>query len=140
MGVAGWMCKDPRTLGIGVLGEEQAECTSLCKDHSWHTGIPESTSVVLMSRRDPFYSVCSRKLMDVWCNMDQTHRKEKASWDEIYAYKKKCKSDPELEMPETVKQCHALMEMQADIYFEREMKGKHIAYDVLNEDYTRDPG
>lgn len=137
--VAGWMCKDPVQLGIGVAGARQEKCTMVCKDHHWHNGIAEHVSVIFMSRRDPFYSVCSRKLMDQWCGLPQADRKVKATWEQIYAYKKRCKEDPEIEKPEAVRQCHELMLMQASIYQLRWAQGKAVAHDVLMEDYVRDP-
>jgi len=137
--VGGYTCKNPVELGMGISGSDQERCSMICKDHVFHTDLAKNSHVVLMTRRDPFYSVCSRKLMDVWCNLDQTGRKEKAEWPELNAYKKKCKESPELERPETMKQCKALMKMQADIYFEREVMGKTIAFDMLTEDYENDP-
>merc|ERR1712176_843989 len=71
--------------------------------------------------------------------MGQTGRKTPATWDEIYAFKAKCKAEPELESKETVRQCKTIMEMQAEIYYEREAAGHDIAHDVLMESYTKAP-
>jgi len=137
--VAGWMCKDPRELGIGVKGAPQEDCTVVCKDHAWREGTSNHFNKLFMSHRDPFYSVCSRKLMDVWCAMDQTGRKGPVQWDEVYAFKAKCKADPELEAKETTKQCRMLMTAQADIYYARQASNGQVAYDMLMLDYQKDP-
>lgn len=136
--MAGWMCKDPKKLAVGLPGAPQERCTSVCKDHTWHTGNPEHTTTILMSRRDPFYSVCSRKMMDMWCKMPPV-KGRKVSQSEADDYNKRCRAGGEPERNETIAQCHDLMKMQASIYYERVALGKTIAYDVLLEDYEQDP-
>jgi len=135
--VGGFMCKDPKELGIGVKGAKQEHCSMICKDHEMKSGIAKNAKVLLMSRRDPFYSVCSRKLMDVWCRMKNTGGA--VDWDAVKAYAKKCKETPDIERQETIEQCRGLMKMQAQIYFAREEAGMEIQHDMLMEDYTRDP-
>lgn len=135
--VGGFMCKDPKEIGIHVKGAKQEQCSMVCKDHEMKSGIGKNVKVLLMSRRDPFYSVCSRKLMDVWCRMKSTGGP--TDWDAIKAYAKKCKETPDIERGETIQQCRLLMKMQADIYFARQQAGREVQHDMLMEDYTRDP-
>jgi len=136
--VAGFMCKDPKLVGIGVKGAPQEHCSMLCKDHEMKSGIDKNAKVLLMSRRDPYYSVCSRKLMDVWCRM-KSRGPGPVDWDAIKAYAKKCKETPEIEKQEAIDQCRGLMKMQADIYFARQQAGKSVAFDQLMEEYESDP-
>lgn len=137
--VAGWMCKDPKKMSIGDLGTPQEKCSSVCKDHTWHTGNAEHTSIIVMSRRDPFSSVCSRKLMEQWCKIQVPKGGKSPSREESNVYARRCKKDPVMERNETIRQCHELMKMQASIYYGREQAGKSIAYDVLMEDYEQNP-
>lgn len=136
--LAGWFCRNPSELGTGVKGSDTESCSFICKDHT----LKEESSdlkVLLMSRRDPFYSVCSRKLMDVWCRLNQEGRAESATWDEINAFKDKCMKDPGIESKETVRQCHDLMKMQAEIYSARQQSGKTVAYDMSMDAMDKDP-
>jgi len=134
---AGYMCADASTVGVGQKGKPQEHCSMLCKDHEMKTGVANNAKVLLMSRRDPFYSVCSRKLMDVWCKRPPSEGP--VDRYAINAYNKKCKNDPKVEKEETIKQCRALMKMQAGIYHARLSAGNSIAHDMLMEDYTNDP-
>merc|ERR1719162_129623 len=47
--------------------KKKSKCTIICKDHVFKESIKSTADTVLMSRRDPFESVCSRKMMDQWC-------------------------------------------------------------------------
>lgn len=135
---SGFMCKDPEKLGIGVPGAKAEKCTSVCKDHTWHTGNPEHTDIILMSRRDPYMSVCSRKLMGQWCKKPPEDG-QKDTPEEVEKYAKACKTTSQMERIEAVSQCHELMKMQAAIYYERVILDKTIAYDVLVEDFEENP-
>lgn len=137
--ISGYTCRNPAVVGIGVDGEAAEKCSMVCKDHSWHAGVADNTQIILMSRRDPYHSVCSRKLMDIWCRVPNARGKAGTDWDAVNAYKKRCLSDPGMESQEAIKQCRGLMEMQAAIYLERRKLGKPVAYDMLMEDYARDP-
>jgi len=113
----------------------KSKCTIVCKDHQFKGGVAETTDLVLMSHRDPFESVCSRKIMDQFC---KDAPKDKKSMG-VEEYHKQCKQSDALMKKEAVVQCHMLMEMQRDIYTARGSSGKEIALDVLLTDYYAKP-
>lgn len=133
--VSGYGCKSPGAMGIGVEGSDQEHCSLVCKDHEWRAGLAKEATVVLMSRRDPWESVCSRRLMDLWCRLRQKGRKKQASQEEKAEYKEECLRNHTMEALESQYQCKDLMLMQANIYLGRRQQGKAIAYDVLLSDY-----
>merc|ERR1712190_24150 len=92
-----------------------------------------------MSRRDPYESVCSRKLMGLWCRLRQEGRKQQASAQEKDAYAKKCREEYDVQALEAQNQCKDLMRMQANIYHQRRYKGGQVNYDVLMSDYQTTP-
>jgi len=134
--VAGFACHDPGEAGINP--QESDRCSLVCKDHLLHDGVAGGTDIFLMSRRDVWESLCSRKMMGVWCKKPAS-RIELKTKEEKDGFQAKCFRDKELERQETVQQCHELMEMQADIYDKRYASGRGVAYDMLMGDFTKDP-
>lgn len=137
--VAGFSCKSPESLGIGVPGERAERCSMLCKDHDWKEGMAQFATVALMSRRDPWESVCSRKLQKLWCRLRQQGRNRQASEQEKMQYQRQCYYNISVQAQEAQHQCKDLMTMQADIYHIRRAYGGSIAYDVLLSDYQTSP-
>jgi len=137
--LAGWQCYDPKKAGIGVPGNPAENCILICKDHGWHTGVAEYADHILMSRRDPVNSLCSRKLMDMWCKAADDKSLKLATKEERDDYNKKCLKGGEVERKHTHYQCHELMKMQASIYFERRSLNLPVDHDVLMEDMVKDP-
>lgn len=133
--VSGFGCKSPGDMGIGVKGKATARCSVVCKDHDFKWGVAKQATVTLMSRRDPWESVCSRRLADLWCRIRQKGRKTQASLEEKAEYQKECLRNDTVQAWEAQNQCKDLMLMQANIYHERRIKGGTIAYDVLLSDY-----
>lgn len=137
--VSGWGCKDPRLLGVGRKGQNTARCSMVCKDHEWKSGVAKEATVTISSRRDPWESVCSRKLMGIWCRLRQGGRKTQASKAEKEAYEKECARNKTVQAVDAQMTCHDLMTMQAKVYHERWLYGNEISYDVLMSDYYKSP-
>jgi len=133
--VSGFGCKSPVAMGIGVAGKPQEHCTVVCKDHDWKSGVAKAATVVISSRRDPWESVCSRKLQSLWCRIRQKGRKTQASAEEKQEYQKECLRNKTVQALEAQYQCKDLMTQQANVYLGRREHGLPIVYDVLMSDY-----
>lgn len=114
---------------------------TVCKDHMLHDRVAKSVDVVLMSRRAPAQSVCSRKLEGQWCRWPEKLGRPKLKWNtpEWNAFIQHCLTDKELSYAEVGRQCRELMRLQADVYHGRHTVGRGIAFDSLLSDFTEDP-
>merc|ERR1712150_153087 len=125
--VSGFGCKSPEVMGIGVEGKKQERCSVVCKDHAFKEGVAKQATVVLSSRRDPWESVCSRKLQDLWCRYrPQPGQKKQASKQEKDEYQKECLRNKTMQALESQYQCQDLMIQQAGIYLARRQQGKEV--------------
>jgi len=141
--LSGFRCKSPAVMGIGVAGKTH-NCSVVCKDHVFHHGVAKEATVVLSSRRDPWESVCSRKLQktrrkELWCRyLPQAGEKKELSKQERDEYNKECSRNQTMEAWESQQQCNDLMVQQAAIYLDRRKQGKEVALDVLMSDYQKE--
>lgn len=82
--------------------------------------VAKSADVLLMSHRDPYHSICSRKMERMWCKSPLIEGKVIASKDPRYGQAvEDCKAGNE--RFEVKMQCQVLMGMQADVYARREV-------------------
>jgi hypothetical protein len=114
---------------------------SICKDHTLHASVVGAVGTVLMSRRTPAQSICSRKLEGQWCRWPDKIGGPKLKWNtpEWTAFVTECSTNKELEFAEVGRQCRDLMRLQADVYHGRHAAGGMVAFDSLLGDYTQDP-
>ena len=76
--------------------------------------------MLLMSHRDPYHSICSRKMERMWCKSPLIEGKVIAIKDPRYGQAvEDCKAGNE--RFEVKMQCQVLMGMQADVYARREV-------------------
>ena len=83
----------------------------------------KTADVILMSHRDPYHSICSRKLEHMWCKQPTNSNGEYVASNDAGFSKAQdaCKNgDEKLEVKG---QCQMLMGLQADVYARREVSG-----------------
>ena len=110
--------------------------TVICKLHDITVDTAKEADVIIMSHRDPYETICSRRMSNDgqgnwrnWCKNPLHLRKRtdenKEEWD---AAVDACLEGNFYE--ETKDQCRTLLGLQAEVYARREAHGKKIAYDV----------
>lgn len=109
---------------------------AVCKLHEMPDSVAKEADVVLMSHRDPFYSICSRKMDSMWCKSDPFYEGRYINGkDPLYNQAKEAclKGDEKIEVKT---QCQLLMGLQADVYARREEFNKTVAHDVPLEGWN----
>jgi len=136
--LAGWRCPEKDQLGLTAGNSSIPPRSAVCKLHEMPNHVAEKADVVLMSHRNPFYSICSRKLEKMWCKATPFYNgKYVKENDPLYnKAKRACLSGNEEEEVRT--QCQFLMGLQADIYARREEFNNTVAYDVPLEAWHND--
>ena len=82
----------------------------------------KSADVVLMSHRDPYHSICSRKMERMWCKSDPFYNgRFVGNKDPLYDEAKEACFNGDEKMEVQV-QCQLLMGLQADVYARREVR------------------
>lgn len=82
----------------------------------------KSADVVLMSHRDPYHSICSRKMEHMWCKSDPFYNgRFVGNKDPLYDEAKEACFNGDEKM-EVQGQCQLLMGLQADVYARREVR------------------
>jgi len=137
--VSGFNCFGRQTVNPTPTSRKESKCTIVCKDHEWRPGVADNANTILMSHRDPWESVCSRKMMDMWCKDPPKELARKYQGAAAAEYKGKCLASDPMQRTEAVTQCAALMQMQASIYAKREGAGKRVDFDVSLTDFFADP-
>eukprot|EP00729_Bicosta_minor_P009726 gene9726-3043_t len=133
--LAGWGCHKKDKLGLHD-GSVSRPRTVICKLHDITVDTAKEADVIIMSHRDPYETICSRRMSNDgqgnwrnWCKNPLHLRKRtdenKEEWD---AAVDACLEGNFYE--ETKDQCRTLLGLQAEVYARREAHGKKIAYDV----------
>lgn len=147
--LAGWGCHPKAKLGLHD-GSTMRPRTVVCKIHDMQAKIAEAADVVIMSHRDPYETICSRRMSNDgqgnwrnWCKKPNAinHLKQRTdeNADEWDAAVKSCLDGNFY--GETSEQCRILQGLQAEVYARVEaVAGKKIAYDVPLVGMQTEPG
>ena len=119
--VAGWNCPDKRLLELSDGKGSTPPRTAVCKLHELNRHVAKQADVILMSHRDPYHSICSRKMEHMWCKEPvDANGRYMSGKDPMYKEAvEQCKQGDEV--LEVKGQCQVLMGLQAGVYAGREV-------------------
>jgi hypothetical protein len=140
--IAGWGCPERQALGLGHIKEVDAAATPftvICKLHEMNGAINQKDVRVLMSHREPWGSICSRKMENQWsyCKSVACHAKLMTA-EEYKQCARACSDSPDQKAAVKLA-CRELMALQTGVYINSEAANVTVGHDVPLESWQSDP-
>jgi hypothetical protein len=140
--IAGWGCPDRQALGLGHIKEVDTAATpftAICKLHEMDQSIHQNDVRVVMSHREPWGSICSRKMENQWayCTTIACHRKLMTA-EKYNKCVRECSDSPDQKAAVKLS-CRELMALQTNVYINSESANVTVGHDVPLESWHNDP-